>query len=149
MDYLKWTTTLAGAAILWVGNEVLGLGGVPQMVAKVGLVLLLASMMAALLAAFKVLGAWEHNWAFWSALSTYHRLREAGHGKLLVSEDVADRVAQVVEAAKGVQLKEALDTGPKSLLATSPRFVRPWVISHVGLLVAGVFAYAVAQVLAL
>lgn len=145
-DYVKWTTTLAGAAVLWVGNGLMSLSMLPQVVATVGLLLLSASSVAAVFAVFYVLGMQRKEW---TETRTWSRFYDT------------ERVIQDIEAAFGPghaepmetesleHLREALDAAQEAEISRDPAVFQRWAGTHVALLVAGLCAYVLAQVLAL
>jgi hypothetical protein len=61
-DFIKWSSTIAVAAILWIGNAEIPSAGLPWLLFLSSLALLVASLIAALVAARRVLIGWAREW---------------------------------------------------------------------------------------
>lgn len=145
-DYMKWTTTLAGAALLWVGNALVGLSSVSRVVAGVGLILLSTSLATAVFAAFYVLRALGNEW-MWT--KEWHQFTLFDQARALVPDNAPHKAVEEIERARLDQWHQALDAAGKASASKDPAVFRWWVVSHVGLLVGGLCAYVLAQLLAL
>lgn len=62
IDFIKWSSTLAVAAVLWIGNFITSATGTPRIISAVSLLLLMSSLIVAVLAAGRVLTAWAREW---------------------------------------------------------------------------------------
>ena len=73
IDFIKWTSTLAAAGILWVGATVTSTEGVARYLAGLGLVSLITSLIMAVSIMHRVLTAWSV--LFSNPADTAHRDR--------------------------------------------------------------------------
>jgi len=147
IDFVKWSSTLAVAAILWIGNFIASAKGVSWAISAVSLFLLMNSLIVAILAARRVLTAWAREWDVDRedhAFSLFKKLKW-----FKTKEFKPTDTAQLNELDK--QERERIDRLINALDAFKPfseskRF-NAWISLHIILLIAGLFTYMVAQFL--
>ncbi|MGC1122968.1 MAG: hypothetical protein WBA22_17950 [Candidatus Methanofastidiosia archaeon] len=61
-DFMKWTSTFAVAAILWIGNAVTSMVGISKLLAIIGLCFLIISLLVAINSSRTVLYAQAQYW---------------------------------------------------------------------------------------
>ena len=137
VDFMKWTSTVVIAAILWVGNTVTSITGLPRMLAIVGLGFLVVSLATAILAVKRVLTAWATEWV----------LSREEHTLYLLKKLKAIEPSKVTEEKETEQIQRVI----KAIDATKP-FAQPTgfstrVSSHIAFLLIGLLLYICAQVL--
>jgi hypothetical protein len=136
MDFVKWTSTVAIAAILWVGNAVTSITGLPRILAIVGLGFLVVSLATAILAVKRVLTAWAAEWV----------LAKEDYTLCLLKKIKAIEPSKVTQEKEDEQIQRLI----KANDATKP-FARPtgfstWISCHIALLLVGLLLYVFAQV---
>lgn len=137
MDFVKWTSTVAIAAILWVGNTITSIAGLPRIISIASLVFLILSLSIAVLAVRRVLTAWATEWVLAREDYTFCLLK-----KLKAIEP--SKVTEQKETEQINRLIKAIDdTRPFS----RPTGFSTWVSWHTSLLIAGLLMYVLAQVL--
>lgn len=139
VDYIKWTSTVGIAAILWIGSVVSSIAGLSRVLAVVSLVVLLVSLVVAVLAVKRVLNAWATEWNVAredSAFVLLKKLKSIKESRVSEQkeEERIDRLIQAIEASKA--------------FARPARF-NTWVSWHISLLIVGVLLYVFAQLLAM
>jgi hypothetical protein len=163
LDFIKWTSAIATAALLWVGNALSSFTGLPQILAFLGLLFFIFSIGVAVITVKQVLTAWARKWDMATEASYVLRtwnptaLRKANElesrfGHLDPAEYFAEmtRVGESYPSADLV-IKELEQLEPmiKALNAaspySSPRKFSSWVSWHVSLLLVGLLLYVVAQ----
>jgi len=137
VDFVKWTTTLAAAALLWVGTTTTSDTGLPRTLALCGLLSLITSLVLAILAINQVLRAWASEWNVAREQRTYILV------KRLKALD-PDRVTEEQEEERIQRYIQAIDA---TRSYRQPKAFYAWVIMHVIFLTAGLLLYAVAQVI--
>ena len=135
IDFIKWTSTLGVAAILWVGNALTSLDSLALYLAISSLVALIISLIVAVIVVYRVLTAWSKEWVVASETHSFLLMK-----KLKFVEE--DMVSDEKEKEHAGRLLKAVD-------ATKP-FHQPTsfnlrVVGHVGLLTIGLVLYALAQ----
>lgn len=147
IDFIKWSSTLAVAAILWIGNFIASATGVSRMISAVSLLLLLISLIVAILAAKRVLTAWAREW---DAARENHAFSLFKKWKWFKTKELkATETTQLNELDK--QESERINLLINTLDAIKPfseskRF-NAWISLHIILLIGGLLAYIVAQFL--
>jgi hypothetical protein len=134
-EFVKWTSTLAVAAVLWVASGLVGQLGWAWALSMTSLGLLLAALAAAVLALHRVLRAWSWDWRQACELDRFYLLKEFKyHEPERVSQeqerDQIDRLIHSIDGRRGYDRPE--------------RFNR-WVLAHLGLLLAALLAYVVSR----
>jgi hypothetical protein len=147
IDFIKWSSTLAVAAILWIGNFIASATGVSRTISAVSLLLLLSSLIVAILAAKRVLTAWAREW---DAASADHAFSLFKKWKWLKT-----KILKVTETAQLNELEKQESERINRLINTldaikpfseSKRF-NAWISLHIIFLIGGLLAYIVAQFL--
>ncbi len=149
VDFVKWSSTLAVAAILWIGNFITSATGVSLVVSAVSLFLFMGSLIVAILAAVIVLTAWAREWDVARedhAFTLFKKLKA-----LKTMELKSTDTAQLNELGK--QERERIERLINSLDAAKPfseskRF-DTWIRLHIILLIVGLLVYIVAQSLSM
>ncbi len=62
VDFMKWSSTLAIAAILWISSNIKSVAGLSWVLSIVSLFFLVVSLVVAVLAVKWVLTAWAREW---------------------------------------------------------------------------------------
>ncbi len=141
VDFVKWSSTLAVAAILWIGNFITSATGLSWVISAVSLFLLMSSLIAAILAARRVLTAWARED---HAFSLFKKWKAFKTKELKPTE-----TTQLNELDK--QERERIDHLINSLDAakpfSAPKSFNAWTSWHIILLVGGLLAYIIAQFL--
>jgi hypothetical protein len=137
IDFIKWTSTLAAAGILWVGATVTSTEGVARYLAGLGLVSLITSLIMAVSIMHRVLTAWSREWDEHRAEHTLwlvKKLKAIDAAKVSDEEEVkyVEQLMSAIDAARPFR-----ETGGFSKK----------VVYHIGLLTIGLLLYAIAQVL--
>jgi hypothetical protein len=147
IDFIKWSSTLAVAAILWIGNFIISATGLSRAVSGFSLFLLMSSLIVAVLAARMVLTAWAREWDVARedhAFSLFKKLKWIKSKELESTE--TDKLNELDK-----QDREQIERLIKALNAAKPfseskRFT-VWISWHIGLLIVGLLVYVVAQFL--
>ncbi len=138
-DFVKWSSTLAIAAILWVGDNITSIAGLSWAwrLSIVSLLFLVGSLVIAVLMVSLVLKAWAAEWVVTSEDYSFVVLK-----KLKAIEP--SKVTKQKEVEQVNRLLDAIDaTRPFS----QPARFNTWLSWHIVFLIAGLFIYALAQTL--
>ena len=147
VDFVKWSSTLAVAAILWIGNFITSATRLSWTMSALSLILLMSSLIVAVLAARRVLTAWAREW---DVAREDHAFSLFKKWKAIKTRDLKPtEIAQLNELDQ--QERERIDRLIKSLDAAKPfseskRF-NAWISWHIILLIGGLLIYVVAQFL--
>jgi hypothetical protein len=134
-DFVKWTSTLAAAAVLWVANGLGGQAGFSWVLSMTSLGILLAALAVAILAVHRVLTAWASEWSQSREQHAFYLLKQFKHFE-------PEQVSEEKEGEYIDRLLKATEAGRKYL---DPQGFHRWVLWHVGLLLAGLFFYVIAR----
>jgi len=165
LDFVKWTSAIATAALLWVGNSVASFSGLPRVIAFVGLLFFILSIAIAIITIRQVLAAWARRWNVaqeasyllqaWNpvALRKANELENKyGHMSPMEYFTEMTKAGESYPSAQLVieELKQ-LEPLIKAIEANVPytRQARfgTWVSVHVVLLLVGLILYVTAQIL--
>jgi hypothetical protein len=69
MDFVKWSSTVGVAAMLWIGNSVVSTTGSPRRIAFAALISIAISLIFAVFTVARALTAWSRKWTL--AQETY------------------------------------------------------------------------------
>ncbi len=147
IDFVKWSSTLAVAAILWIGNFITSAMGLSRVMSALSLVLLISSLVVAILAARRVLIAWAKEWDVARADHTFSLFKKLKAVKMKgLKPTETDHLNELDK-----QEQELIDRLIKSIDSVKPfseskRF-NAWISWHIILLIAGLLFYIVAQFL--
>lgn len=149
IDFVKWTSTLAVAGILWIGNFITSATELTWAISAVSLFLLMTSLIAAIFAIRRVLTTWAREWDMAreeQAFTLFKKFKALKTKELKPTE-----TAQLYELGK--QEWERIEHLINSIDATKPfseskRF-ETWIRLHIILLILGLFIYIVAQFLSI
>ncbi len=146
-DFVKWSSTLAIAAILWIGNNITSVAGPSWVLSAFSLIFLVCSLLLAVFVVRRVLIAWAREWD--AAREDYAFSLFKKWKAFRVNEIRPIEATQLVELEK--KERERIDRLLDALDATKP-FAEPkgfsiWVSWHIGLLIAGLIIYVLAQIL--
>ena len=158
-DFVKWTSTVAIAAILWVGNGITAIAGLPQIIALVALAFLVSSLIIAVLTIGRVLTAWAKEWDV--AREDYSfcllkKLKAILSSKLIEQarveqlKQMAERLEQEIddlELKESEQIERLINAIKTARPFSSPKGFSTWVSWHMRLLLLGLILYILAQVL--
>src|SRR5262249_52430096 len=134
VDFLKWTSTITVAALIWVGNALSSKTGVGLVLSIICLVLLAASLAVSVWAVQRVLKAWGAKWALADALRGFYSMKKFKHyePERITEEKEKEFIDALVRATQ--DLKPFLKSRQFSM----------WVTSHTGLLLGGIVFYIIA-----
>jgi hypothetical protein len=134
-DFVKWTSTLAIAAVLWVAN---GLSGQPWLswtLSMTSLGLLLAALAIAVLSIHRVLMAMASEW---SESQELHRL-------CLQKKLRAFQPEKGTEDKEIEQIDRLLKAIETSRLYSGPKGFNQWVLWYIGILLGGLVSNVLAR----
>ncbi|MHB0965486.1 MAG: hypothetical protein ACYC36_03440 [Bellilinea sp.] len=147
IDFVKWSSTLAVAAILWIGNFITSATGLSWAMSALSLVLLIVSLVVAIFAARRVLIAWAKEWEVARAdhaFSLFKKFKAIKTRELKLTEtarlneldkqeqDIIERLIKSIDSAKPFSESKRFNT---------------WISWHIILLIGGLLVYIVAQFL--
>jgi len=163
IDFVKWTSTIGTAAILWVGSATTAMSGWAQGLAVCSLGLFIVSLVIAVYTVRQVLTAWAKEWELareasriirnWNPVEFSKVIElEKRFGGLSSPEFFVEMTkAGLSYPPANLVLKELEQLNPltKAIDAIKPysqpaRFNR-WVSWHTGFLVVGLITYVIAQ----
>lgn len=100
VDFMKWTSTVAIAAILWVGNTLTSIAGMPWIISIASLVFLVLSLVIAILAVRLILIAWAREWAWAREEHTLYLLKKlkAIEPSKVSQEKEVEQIQRVIKA---------------------------------------------------
>jgi hypothetical protein len=142
---LKWSSTLAVAAILWIGNFIASATGASWVISAVSLLLLIISLIVAIIAARRVLTAWAREWDIARedhAFSLFKKWKRFKTKELKPTETDQLNELDKRERERIDRLLNALDAIKP--FYESKRF-SAWISWHIFLLIGGLIAYIIAQ----
>ncbi len=147
IDFVKWSSTLAVAAILWIGNFITSATGLSWAMSVLSLVLLIVSLVVAIFAARRVLIAWAKEWDVARADHTFSlfkklkaiKTRELKPNETTPLNELDKQEQEIIEC-----LIKSIDSAKP--FSESKRF-NAWISWHIILLVGGLLVYVVAQFL--
>lgn len=139
IDFTKWTSTLAVAGLLWVGNAIPRTIGPSRILAILSSGSLVVSLVFAILTVRRVLVAWANEWVVASEEHTLWLLKKF---KALEPTEVTEekeirqveRLLSAIDATKGFSKPSAFNVP---------------VMWHITSLVLGLLLYVLAQVLSM
>jgi len=137
MDFVKWTSTVIIAAILWIGNTIASIKGLSRILAAVGLVSLFVSLVIAIFVVRRVLAAWAKEWVLAGEYYTFYLLKK------LKAVDPT----KITEQKETEQINCLLSAISATKSYSKPVGFSALVIIHITFLVIGLILYLLAQVL--
>jgi hypothetical protein len=137
IDFVKWTSTVAIAATLWIGNSITPIVGLSRIMIIAGLAFLIGSLVVAVFAIRRVLTAWATEW---------DRAREE-YSLLLLKKWKAIKPSGVTEQKETEQIKRVIDAIDATRPFSQPTGFQAWISLHAAFLLAGLILYLVAQIL--
>jgi hypothetical protein len=135
VDFLKWTSTITVAALIWVGNSLAAKTGVPLILSIICLILLAASLAVSIWTVQRVLAAWGVKWAQADALRSFYSMKEFKYHE-------PDKLSEEKESKFINDLVQTWDAGKRF---SKPYHFSVWVTSHSVLLLGGILFYILAQ----
>lgn len=137
IEFLKWTSTVALAATLWIGNS-LGLStGITTGLSIIGLLLLVFSVVLAILMFTRALAALAGKWMY---IKEWQKL-----GFIQIAQRARPSMKTLV--AEEEQIEKALDATEASSKLAGPQPFSVLIILHTVSLLVGLLLYAVGQIL--
>jgi hypothetical protein len=136
IDFIKWTSTLATAAILWIGEAIASTSGEARYLAGLGLIFLVFSLLLAISVVYRVLSAWGADWA----------ANRAEHIFWLVKKLQAVNATEVSEEQEMEYVDKLMNTIDETKPFQDPRSFNRRVITHIGFLATGLLFYVIAQI---
>jgi len=149
-DFVKWTSTLAVAAILWIASGLSAfLGFSWRWGLSIGaLVSLILSLVVAIFAINKVLTTWASEWS--EAIVSYELFLFKKLKVFKISEANPDEV-QLIKNEMRKKEEEIIKRWTEAIGSakhfSGPKRFDLWINCHIILLVVGLFLYALAQIL--
>ncbi|MBA7509692.1 hypothetical protein ES705_01656 [subsurface metagenome] len=137
IDFVKWASTIAIAVILWVGNTMTSTTGFLRILAIVGLVFLVGSLIIAIIIVNRVLIAWGREWDLARESYSFYVLK-----KFKTVEP-----SKVTEQKETEQINHLLKAEKATWPFSQPTVFSVWVSCHIAFLVAGLLIYVLAQIL--
>lgn len=140
-DFVKWSSTLAVAAILWIGNHITSVAGLLWVLSVLSLIFLVSSLVVAVLVVRRVLTAWAREWDVARGDHTFSLFKkwkafEASEPKRIeMAKKEQELINRLIDAIDAVR--------PFS----EPKSFSTWVSWHIVLLIVGLVIYALAQAL--
>jgi len=146
-DVVKWTSTVAVAGILWIGNNLASVRGLSWVISIVSLIFLVGSLVIAVFAVRRVLAAWAREWDI--AREDYTLCVLKKWKTLKESEAASTKSAKLDEIER--KEEEHINHLVKAIGVARP-YSEPTGFSilvslHIGFLIAGLLAYILAQIL--
>jgi hypothetical protein len=146
-DFVKWTSTVAVAAILWVGNKLGSVIGLSWAISIVSLVFLVGSLVIGVFAVRRVVAAWAREWDV--AREDYNLCVLKKWKTFKEREATGTKSAELDEIER--KEKEQINHLVKAIGVARPyseaRGFSILVSLHIGSLTAGLLAYILAQIL--
>ena len=139
VDFVKWTSTVAIATILWVGNALTSFSGMALISGIAGLFSLICSIAMAILVIRRVLTAQSTEWI--AASESY--------GLYLLKQAKAYDLGKVTEEKEVEQINRLIKALDASKPFLQPKGFARWVAFHTILLLVGLLLYVVAQLLSM
>jgi hypothetical protein len=138
-DFVKWSSTLAIAAILWIGNNITSVAGLSWVwwLSVVSLGFLVFSLVIAVLIVNRVLTAWGLKWV---AIREWQKA-------ILLKKEAEEEPSKVTDQELTTQHRQSLKTAIATVPLSQPAGFNTWVSWHIVLLIAGLVIYALAQIL--
>jgi ABC-type multidrug transport system fused ATPase/permease subunit len=137
MDFIKWTSTIAIAAILWVGNSITSVTGLPWIISIASLIFLIFSLIVAVLAVKRVLKTWADEWDIAKELYILLLMKKLKsiEPSIITEQKETEQITKLIKSAD-----------PVKSLSRSEGFIC-WVTLHTGLLLVGLLMYVFARFL--
>ena len=149
VDFVKWSSTLAIAAILWIGNFLSSATGIRLILSGISLFSLLISLVVAILAVKRVLTAWSLEWDLAQANYTFSIFKKYKWWKQQSLTQNHDRSNNASQQMLDKLEKEQIDKLLNSVDSTKPfsesKSFNIWINIHITLLIVGLLTYIVAQ----
>jgi ABC-type multidrug transport system fused ATPase/permease subunit len=136
-EFLKWTSTVALAAILWIANALGSSTGITTGFSTGGLLLLVFSVVLAILMFTRALAALARKWAY---IREWQKL-----GLIQIAQRASPPMQTLVTAEE--QIEKALDATEASSKLAGPQPFSVLIILHTVSLLTGLLLYAVGQIL--
>jgi hypothetical protein len=138
MDFVKWTSTVAIAAILWVGNTTTSITGSSRVgLVTASLAFLVGSLIIAVFTLRRVLTAWGMGWL----------VASEDHSFSVMKKLKAIDPSKVTEQKEAEQIDRLLNAIEATRRFSQPSGFNAWIGGHIGFLMFGLILYAIAQVL--
>ncbi len=136
IDFIKWTTTITVASVIWIGSQSHSLVGTARFVVGASMLAFLFSLIIAVITMRRVLNAWAADWNLAIKDQTFVLLKKAEAFGLTKTEE------QRVEES----INELLDAIDATRTYTRPFEYSCWISWHTGLLLLGLVLYVTAQI---
>jgi hypothetical protein len=134
-EFVKWTSTLSLAAILWVGQTLKDTGeGLARYCFIASLLFLISSLIVAVVTFWWVLKGWANNWKANQELYATLGNKFVGESVIIANDEQVEGLLRAVKKAGPFQDPSTFDHR---------------VFAHSVLLLAGLVLYVMAQILAL
>lgn len=135
VEFLKWTSTIAAAAVIWISGLDETISGGAEFLIIASVIAVLASLIIAVFTMRQVLRAWETEWAMAIMASRFVLVK-----KLEAVEPENVKPQQVPDA-----INEYLDAIDATRAYSRPARYSLWTTLHIGLLIIGLVLYAIGQ----
>ena len=136
VEFIKWTSTLAAAAILWIGTAIASSEGSARYLAGMGLVSLVISLVIAISVVYRVLTAWSNEWV----------ANRAEHTLWLVKKLRSVEAVNVSDEEEKKYVEQLLSAIDNTKSFREPSSFNRRVVAHISLLTLGLLLYAAAQI---
>lgn len=137
IDFTKWTSTLATAATLWVGNVITKTVGLSRAFAMASCASLVISLVFAIFVIKRVLQAWAKEWVVATedySLLLLKKLKAIEPGKVTKEEEIE-------------QIKRLLSAIDATKPFSKPSAFKVLLTCHIAFLTLGLLLYLVSQIL--
>ena len=138
IDFIKWTSTVAAAAVIWIGSLSSSLAGTPRMVAGAGMLVILLSIVIAAIAIRRVLNAWAAEWNL--------AIRE--HSYVLLKKLEALEPSKVTEHQMAESIEQLMQATNFTRAYSRPLAYSRWISCNAGSFMLGLLLYIIALALA-
>jgi len=149
VDFMKWSSTIAIAAILWISSNINSLAGLFWWLSIVSLIFLLVSLVVAVFAVKWVLTAWAREWNvaredYNLCLFKKFEWFKKSNLKSAESDQITDLDRKELELEQIDRLINAIDAAKPF---SEPKKFNAWISCHIAPLVIGLLIYVIAQIL--
>lgn len=150
VDFMKWSSTLVIAAILWISRNMTSIEGLFWWLSIASLIFLLVSLVVAVFAFKWVLTAWAREWSV--AREDYGYLlfkKFKWFEKSKLNKMKPEEFAQSIELDKKEldQIDHYINAINAAKPFSEPKKFNTWISWHIAPMVIGLLIYATAQIL--
>jgi len=158
IDFIKWTSTIAVAAIIWIGSNLTAIKGLTVILTIVASMCLIFSLFLAIFTVKRILDAWAHQWDYEKKHISFIRSLEnaikSGFPKGVDVENITSEEIKSIfskgEIAENIDFKQ-LDGLIKEIEDIQPfkesKYFNTYVFYHLIFLVTGLSFYLIALIL--